>query len=160
MSHLRFLQKTLKLPRGCTTWLRPSVPARLIPGTLGLWALVVNAHPCDVRAMSEGLLAAMIQEDDTELEGAAAPYDEDFLLEKAIMTGWKYSEEGERDVDVLVVAAVEAIEGDVTDNDMLMDLIQMIQEVFDQVGFPCPPPLSSEAWENRSTEHCQGKVYW
>ena len=31
----------------------------------GLWALVVDAAPCDVRPMSDGLLAAMIQEDDT-----------------------------------------------------------------------------------------------
>ena len=38
----------------------------------------------------------------------------------------------------LVAAAVEAIEKDVTDQDMLMDLIQMIQEVFDQVDLPCP----------------------
>ena len=70
--------------------------------------------------MSEGLLATMIQEDDTELEEAAAPYDEDFLLIRAVMTGRKYYEEGERDVDVLVAAAVEAIEGDVTDHDMLI----------------------------------------
>ena len=87
--------------------------------------------------MSEGLLATMIQEDDTELEEAAAPHDEDFLLIRAVMTGRKFFEEGERDVDVLVAAAVEAIEGDVTDHDMLTDLIQMIREVFDQVGFPC-----------------------
>ena len=77
------------------------------------------------------------QEDDTELEEAAAPYDEDFLLVRAIMTGRKYYEEGERDVDALVAAAMEAIEGDVTDQDMLMDLIQMIRDVFDQVGLPC-----------------------
>ena len=51
---------------------------------------------------------------------------------------------GVRDVDVLVAAAVEAIEKDVTDQDMLMDLIQMIQEVFDQVGSPCPPGISVE----------------
>ena len=61
------------------------------------------------------------------------------LLVRAAMTGWKCYEEGERDVDVLVAAAVEAIEKDVTDQDMLVDLIQMIREVFDQVGFPCPP---------------------
>ena len=54
----------------------------------------------------------------------------DFLLVRAITTGWKYYEEGERDVDVLVAAAVEAIERDVTDHDMCMDLIQMIHEVF------------------------------
>ena len=46
------------------------------------------------------------------------------------------------DVDDLVAAAVEAIEGDVTDHDMCMDLIQTIQEVFDQVVLPGPPPLS------------------
>ena len=99
----------------------------------------MDAAPCDARALSEGLLATMTQEDDTELEEAAATYDEDCLLVRAIMTGWKYYEEVERDVDVLVVAVVEAIEGDVTDHDMLVDLIQMIREVFDQVGFPCPP---------------------
>ena len=64
--------------------------SKTVPGTLGLWALVVDAAPCDVRAVSEGLLAAMIREDDTELEEleeAAAPFDEDFLLVRAIMTG-------------------------------------------------------------------------
>ena len=90
--------------------------SKTIPSTVGLWALVVDAAPCDVRAMSEGLLATMIQEDDTELEEAAAPYDDDFLLIRAVMTGREYYEEGERDVDVLVAAAVEAIEGDVTDH--------------------------------------------
>ena len=34
-------------------------------------------------------------------------------------------------------------EGDVTDHDMCMNLIQTIQEVFDQAVFPGPPPLSS-----------------
>ena len=43
---------------------------------------------------------------------------------------------GERDVDELVAAAVEAIEGDVTDHDMCMDLTQTIEEVFDQAVFP------------------------
>ena len=38
------------------------------PGTLGLWALVVDAAPQDVRAMSEGLLATMTQGEDAELE--------------------------------------------------------------------------------------------
>ena len=35
---------------------------------------------------------------------------------------------------MLVAAAVEAIDKDVTDQDMLVDLIQMIQEVFDQAS--------------------------
>ena len=65
-------------------------------------------------------------------------------LLRAVTTGWKFYEEGVRDVDVLVAAAVEAIERDVTDQDMLIDLIQMIQEVFDQVGSPCPPGISLE----------------
>ena len=136
VSHRRLLLRTLKLPRGWTNWVRPLVPARQ---SQALWALVLDAAPYDVRALTEGLLATVIQEDDTELEEAAVPYDEDFLLVRAVMTGWKYYEKGERDVDVLVAAAVEAIEKkNVTDQDMLMDLIQMIQEVFDQVGFPCP----------------------
>ena len=105
----------------------------------------MDAAPHDVRDMTEGLLATMIQEDDTELEEAAAPYDEDFLLVRAVMTGWKYYEEGERDVDVEVAAAVEAIEGEVTDQDMLIDLVQMIQ-----VGFPCPPG----GLQLRSACHC------
>ena len=75
---------------------------------MGLWALVVDAAPQDVRAMFEGLLATMIQGKDTELEEAT--YDEDFLLVRVVMTGWKYHEEGVRDVDVLVAAAVEAID--------------------------------------------------
>ena len=112
--------------------------SKTIAGTLRLCALVVDAAPYDVGAMTESLLATMIQEDDTELEEAAAPYDEDFFLVRAVMTGWKCCEEGERDVDVLVAAAVEAVEKDVTDQDMLMDLFQMIQEVFRQVGSPCP----------------------
>ena len=53
--------------------------------------------------MSEGLLATMIK--DTKLEEAT--YDEDFLLVRAATTGWKYYEEGVRDVDVLVAAAVQ-----------------------------------------------------
>ena len=36
----------------------------------------------------------------------------------------------------MVAAAMETIEGDVTDHDMCMDLIQTIQEVFDQAVFP------------------------
>ena len=114
--------------------------SKTIPGTLGLWALVVDAAPHDVKDMSEGLLATMIK--DTELEEAAC--DEDFLLVRAVTMGWKYYEEGVRDVDVLVAAAVEAIEKDVTDHHLLTDLIQMIQEVFDQVGSPCPLGISLE----------------
>ena len=34
---------------------------------------------------------------------------------------------------------MEAIEDDVTDEDMLIDLIQMIRGVFDQVDPTCPP---------------------
>ena len=102
----------------------------------------MDAAPHDVRAMSEGLLATMIQEKDTELEKAA--YDEDFVLVRAVTTGWKHYGEGVRDVDELVAVAVQAIEKDVTDQDMLMDLIEMMQEVFDQVGSPCPPSISVE----------------
>ena len=40
-----------------------------------------------------------------------------------------------RDVDELMAAAVEAIEGDVTDYDMCMDLTQTIQEVFNHAIF-------------------------
>ena len=95
--------------------------SKTIPGTLGLWALVVDAAPRDVRGVSEGLLALMIQEEDIELEEAA--YDEDFLLVRAVTTGWTYYEEGVRDVDVLVAAAVEALEKDVTEQDMLFGLV-------------------------------------
>ena len=112
--------------------------SKTLQGTLGLWA----AAPCDARAMSESLLATLVQDDDTEFEEVAAPYDQDSLLERAITTGWKCFEESERDVDELVAAALEAIEGDVTDHDMCMDLIQTIQEVFDQAVFPGPPTLS------------------
>ena len=90
--------------------------SKTIPGTLGIWALVVDA----------------------------AAYDEDFLLERSVTTGWKYFEEGVRGFDVLVAAAVEAIEKYVTDQDMLVDLVQLIQEVFDQLGSPCPPGISVE----------------
>ena len=110
--------------------------SKTLPGTLGLWALVVDAAPCDACAMSEGLLATVILDDDTEFEEAATPYDQDSLLERAIMTGWKCYEEGLRDIDELVAAATVAIEGDVTDHNMCMDLIQTIQEVFDQAVFP------------------------
>ena len=114
--------------------------SRTIPGTLGLWALVVDAAPKDVKDVSEGWLATMIK--DTELEEAA--YDEDFLLVRAVTTGWKYHEEGVRDIDELVAAGVESVEDDVTDEEMLIDLIQMIREVFDQVGSPCPRDISVE----------------
>ena len=116
--------------------------SKTLPGTLGLRALVVGAAACDACAVSGSLLAILIQDDDTEFEEAAAPYDQDSLLDGAITTGWKCCEEDERDVDELVAAAVEAIEGDVTDHDMFLDLIQTIQEVFDQAVFPGPPPLS------------------
>ena len=66
-----------------------------------------------LRVMSEGLMATLIQDEDTEFEEAAAPHDQDASLERAITTGWKCYEEGERDVDDLVAAAVEAIVGDV-----------------------------------------------
>ena len=50
------------------------------------------------------------------------------------MTGWKRYEVGERDVDELA-AEVEAIEGNVTDYDMCIELITTIQEVFDHAVF-------------------------
>ena len=62
--------------------------SRTIPGTMGLWALVVDAAPHDVKDMSEGSLASMIKF--SEMEEAA--YDEDFLLVRAVTTGWKYCE--------------------------------------------------------------------
>ena len=81
----------------------------------GIRALVVDAAPHDVRALSEGLLTTMIQGKDTKLEEATC--DEDFLLVPSLTTGWKCYEEGVRDVDELVAVAVEAIEDDVTDED-------------------------------------------
>ena len=48
--------------------------------------------------------------------------------------GWKCFEDGERDVDELGAAAVEAIEGDVADHDVCTVLSPKMQEVFDQVG--------------------------
>ena len=59
------------------------------------------------------------------------PRAQDYLLERAIMTGWKLYGEGERDADELVAASVEAIEEDVTDYDMCTDLTQTIRDVFD-----------------------------
>ena len=101
-----FFWRTLRCPRDCTKLAEIIGASKTIPGTLGLWALVVDAAPHDVKDMSEGFLATIIK--DTELEEAA--HDEDFLLVRAVTTGWKYYEEGVRDVDVLVAAAVEAIE--------------------------------------------------
>ena len=92
--------------------------------------LVVDAAPSDASAVSEGLLATLIQEDDTESEEPAARS----LLERATTTEWERCEEGERDVDELMAAAVEAIE-DVTNYDTCMDLIQTIQEVCDHAVF-------------------------
>ena len=63
--------------------------SKTLPGTLGLWALVVDAAPRDACAMSEVLLATVIQDDDAEFEEDANPYDQDSLLERAILTGWK-----------------------------------------------------------------------
>ena len=51
------------------------------------------------------------------------------------MTRWKLHGEGQRDVDELVAAAMEAIEEDVNDYDMCTDLIQVIQEVFGHAVF-------------------------
>ena len=116
--------------------------SRTIPGTLGLWARVMDAAPHDVKDMSEGLVAAMSK--DTELEEAAC--DEDFLLVRAVPTGWKYYEGGVRDIDELVAAAVESVEGDVTDEEMLIDLIQMVREVFDQADPSCPPGHLCRMW--------------
>ena len=39
---------------------------------------------------------------------------------------------------------MEAIEDDVTDEDVLIDLIQMIRGVFDQADPPCPSGTSVE----------------
>ena len=49
--------------------------------------------------------------------------------------GMERYEEGVRDVDELMAAAMEAIEGDVTDYDMCMDLTRTIQEVFNHAIF-------------------------
>ena len=51
------------------------------------------------------------------------------------MTRRECYEEGVRDIDELVAVAMEAIEGDVADHDMCMDLSQTIHEVFDQAVF-------------------------
>ena len=95
----------------------------------------MDAAPCDANAMSEGLLATLIQGDDTKFVEPAARCDQDTLLERGIMTGWKLYEKSERNVDELAAAAMEAIEEDVTDFEMCTDLIQMIQEVFDHAVF-------------------------
>ena len=105
-------------PRDCINWPRPLIgTSGTVPGTLVLWALVVDAALHDVKDMSEGLLASLIK--DTELEEAA--YDEDFPLVRTVTTGWKYYEEGVRDIDELVL---DSVEDDVTDEEMLIDLIQ------------------------------------
>ena len=44
------------------------------------FAFVVDAAPGDASALSEGLLATLIQEDDTESEEPAARCDRDALL--------------------------------------------------------------------------------
>ena len=54
---------------------------------------MVDAAPCDACAMSEGLVATVIQDDDAEFEEDANPHDQDSLLERALMTGWKCYEE-------------------------------------------------------------------
>ena len=105
---------------GPSSWMLPRTMSRMCPKVCWL--------PC------------MIQ--DTEPEEAA--FDEDFLLARAVTTGWKYHEERVRDIDELVEAAVEPVEDDVTDEEMLIDLIQMMRDVFDQAGAPCPPGISVE----------------
>ena len=73
------------------------MPARLSQALLGLWALVVDAAPCDASGMSGGLLATLILEDesstwsaeDSELVESAARCDQDSLLERPMMTGWR-----------------------------------------------------------------------
>ena len=65
----------------------------------------------------------------------AARSDQDSLLERVMRTGWERYEEGERDVDELMPAAMEAVEGDVTDYDMCMDLTRTKQEVFNHAIF-------------------------
>ena len=52
-----FLQQTLKLPRRLYQLAEIIGTSRTLPGTLGLWALVVDAAPCDACAMSEVSLA-------------------------------------------------------------------------------------------------------
>ena len=73
--------------------------SKTLPSTLELLTLVVDAAPCGACATSEGLLATVIQDDDAEFEEDANPYDQESLLERAILTGWKCYEEGVRDVD-------------------------------------------------------------
>ena len=90
--------------------------SRTLSGTLRLWALVVDAASCDASAMSEGLLATLIQEDDTESEEPAARCDPDSLLERTMRMGWERNEKGERDVEQLMAATMEAIEEDVFDH--------------------------------------------
>ena len=56
--------------------------SRTLPGSLRLCALVVDAAPCDACAMSEGLLATVIQDGDAKSEEDANPCDQDSLLER------------------------------------------------------------------------------
>ena len=92
--------------------------SKIFPGTLGHCALVVDAAPCDASAMSEGLLPSFRR---MNVPRGASRCDQDSF---ATMTGWRLYGEGERDVDELVAAAIEAIEEDVTDYDMCTDLIE------------------------------------
>ena len=151
-SHLRFLQRTLKLPRG-RTWLRPSVPARLSQAP---WALGPRRGCCPLRCSAYvrwfagrndsgrwyltwggcspiwwRLLAGTGHHDGMEvLRGG-------WTRRRHIGGGSGGSNRRRRDRPRYV----------------LMDLIQMTQEVFDQVGFPSPPSLSSEDWELGSACH-------
>ena len=59
--------------------------SKTVPGTLGLSALVVDAAPCDAGAMSEGLLATLVKDEDTEVEEAATPHDRGSLLGRAVV---------------------------------------------------------------------------
>ena len=92
--------------------------SKTLRGTLGLWVLVVDAALCDASAMSDG-----------------SPMRSGFLAERAIMKDGSATRRACGDADELVAAAVDEIEGDVTDYDMCIDLIQMIQDVFDHTVF-------------------------
>ena len=95
--------------------------------------------------MSEGLLATMMK--NTKLK--EAEYDKDVLLVQTVTARWKYHEEGVRDVDELVAAAAESIEDDVTDEEMLTDLIHMIRGVLDQAGPPVPTGHLFRMWNGQ-----------
>ena len=87
--------------------------------------------PHDVEDMFEGFfLATMIK--DTQLEEVA--YDEDFLLARAVKTGWKCYKEFVRDVDELVAVAVETIEENVTDGKNADKADSDERAVFEQEG--------------------------